>query len=78
MRNGIRINRAERSAAPMASYSPSVNLSVSSVHTMAPRSSSEDVELKARIKAAVMARLDGQVDAALLDAVIARVVSAMK
>jgi hypothetical protein len=36
------------------------------------------VELKQKIKSAVLARLDGQVDGALLDAVIARVLAGMK
>lgn len=76
-KNGIKVNRAETSAAPKASFSPSVNLAVSSVHTMASRSS-DDGELKQKIKSLVLARLDGQVDAALLDAVITRVVDAMK
>jgi hypothetical protein len=34
--------------------------------------------LKQKIKSAVLARLDGQVDATLLDAVITRVLAGMK
>jgi hypothetical protein len=37
-----------------------------------------DGELKAKIKSAVLAKLGGQVDAALLDAVITRVLAGMK
>jgi hypothetical protein len=77
MKYDMKINRAERSAAPKASFSPSVNLSVSSVHTMASRSSS-DSELKDKIRSAVLAKLDGQVDMVLLDAVISRVISSLK
>lgn len=75
MRYDIQINRAETSAAPKATYSPSVNLAVSSVHQVAK---SSDAELKARIKSLVLAKLDGQVDASLLDAVISRVLAGMK
>jgi len=77
MKYDMKINRAERSPAPKASFSPSVNLAVSSVHTMASRSSS-DSELKDKIKSAVLAKLNGQVDASLLDAVITRVLAGMK
>lgn len=77
MRYDMQINRIERSAAPKATFSPSVNLSVSSVHTMASRSSF-DSELKDKIKSLVLAKLNGQVDAALLDGVITRVLAGMK
>lgn len=73
MRYEIKLNRMEHSA-PTASYSPSVN-----IYAAYPREpSSVDGELKERIKAAVLARLNGQVDAALLDAVISRVLAGMK
>jgi hypothetical protein len=73
MRYEIQLNRVERSS-PMATYSPSVN-----TYGAYPREvSSVDGVLKARIKSAVLARLDGQVDAALLDAVITRVLAGMK
>ena len=72
MRYEIKLNRVEHSA-PTASYSPSVN-----TYAAYPRESrSVDGELKERIKAAVLARLNGQVDAVLLDAVITRVLSGM-
>ena len=73
MRYEIKINRVEH-AAPQATYSPSVNLTASTVSKPA----SSDAELRQRIKSAVLARLDGQVDGALLDAVITRVLEGMK
>ena len=75
MKHGIKIKRAEMSALPKAVYSPSVNLVAAF-----PRetTSSSDAEIIQKVKALVLARLDGQVDAALLEAVIARVVAGMK
>ena len=74
LRYEMKINRADTHAAPQATLSGSVNLVAAY-----PRSESDgDVELKQKIKSAVLAKLDGQVDAAVLDAVIARVVSSLK
>ena len=75
MRYEMKINRVERGSAPQASFSPSVNLVASSVHTVVQKS---DAELKQKIKSLVLAKLDGQVDPALLDAVITRVLAGMK
>lgn len=74
MKHEIKLNRVEHSA-PTASYSPSVN-----TYAAYPReaNNSTDGELKEKIKSAVLARLNGQVDAALLDAVITRVLAGMK
>jgi hypothetical protein len=69
----MKINRAEH-AAPKATLSGSVNL----VAAYPRAGSATDSELKQKIKSAVLARLDGQVDAAVLDAVISRVVSSLK
>ncbi len=80
MKQGIKINRVEQGPAPKATYSPSVNL-VAAFPREAPRGGSvgpADAEIIARVKAAVLARLDGQVDPLLLEAVITRVVAAMK
>lgn len=77
MRYEMKINRMESSSAPRAILSQSVNLAVSSVHTMASASSS-DAELRRQVKAAVLAKLDSPVDDALLDAVIKRVMDGMK
>jgi hypothetical protein len=44
----------------------------------APRESTSDAELKQKIRSAVLARLNGQVDERLLDSVIARVLAGMK
>ena len=74
MRYEMKINRMAQSA-PRAVFSQSVNLAVSTVHTVAK---SADADLHQRIKSAVLAKLDGQVDGALLDAVITRVLNAMK
>jgi hypothetical protein len=76
MRYEMKINRMEHSA-PKATYSPSVNLAASTVHTTVTRNS-DNAELRQRIKSAVLAKLDGQVDGALLDAVITRVLDGMK
>jgi hypothetical protein len=76
MRYEMKINRMEQSA-PKATYSPSVNLTASTVHTTIPRHS-DNAELRQRIRTAVLAKLDGQVDSALLDAVITRVLDGMK
>jgi len=75
MRYEFKITRADSASAPKATFSPSVNLVASSVHQQAKAS---DAELKAKIKSMVLAKLDGQVDAALLDAVITKVLSGMK
>ena len=76
MRHEMKINRLEQSA-PKATYSPSVN-TYAAYQREAPRESASDVELRQRIKSAVLAKLDGQVDGALLDAVITRVLNGMK
>ncbi len=76
MRYEIKINRIEQSPSK-ATYSPSVNLSASTVHTTVNRPP-ERAELRKRVKAAVLAKLDGQVDSARLDAVITRVLDEMK
>jgi hypothetical protein len=76
MRYEMKINRIEQSA-PKATYSPSVNLTASTVHTTVSRNSNH-AELRQRIKSAVLARLDGRVDDALLEAVITRVLEEMK
>ena len=73
MKHGMKINRAEQSS-PKATFSSSVNLVGAYPH----ETSSPDEGLKQKIKSAVLGKLDGQVDAALLDAVISRVVSSMK
>ena len=73
MKYEMKVNRLEQSA-PKVTYSPSVNS-----YAAYPReSTAADRELKERIKAAVLAKLDGQVDAVLLDAVITRVLAGMK
>jgi hypothetical protein len=76
MRYEMKINRLEQ-AAPKATYSPSVNLTASTVHTTVTRNS-DNTELRQRIKSAVLAKLDGQVDGSLLDAIITRVLDGMK
>jgi hypothetical protein len=74
MKHGIKIQRREQSS-PQATFSPSVN----AVYPReAPRENVSDLELKQKIKSAVLARLNGQVNEALLDAVIARVLAQMK
>jgi len=76
MRYEMKINRVEQSA-PKATYSPSVNMYAAYQRETPPESTS-DAELKQKIRLAVLARLNGQVDAVLLDAVISRVLAGMK
>lgn len=76
MKHGIKINRRELSS-PQASYSPSVN-TYAAYPRESPRQSTSDSELKQKIKAAVLAKLDGEVDEKLLDAVITRVLAGMR
>ena len=76
MRYEMKINRIEQPA-PKATYSPSVNLTASTVHNTVSRPS-ENAELRRRIRTAVLAKLDRPVDSALLDAVITRVLDGMK
>ena len=75
MKHGIKIKRTEMSALPKAVYSSSVNLVAAFPREAA---ASSDAEVIQKVKALVLARLDGQVDAALLEAVIARVVAGMR
>jgi hypothetical protein len=74
MRYEMKINRPAAAAAPKATLSGSVNL-VAAYPRAAP---AVDAELKAKIKALVLAKLNGQVDAGLLDAVITKVLAEMK
>lgn len=76
MRYEMKIKRVEQSA-PKATYSPSVN-TYAAYQRETPRESASDAELKQKIKSLVLAKLDGQVDGALLDAVITRVLNGMK
>ena len=76
MRYEMKINRVEQ-AVPKATYSPSVNTHAA-YQRETPRESASDAELKQKIRSAVLARLNGQVDAVLLDAVISRVLAGMK
>ena len=74
MRHEMKINRADSASTPKATFSGSVNL----VAAYPREASAGDADLKAKIKSMVLAKLDGQVDASLLDAVITRVLSGMK
>jgi hypothetical protein len=72
MKYDMKINRADSASLPRATFSGSVNAAY-------PREASTlDVELKQKIKSMVLAKLNGQVDASLLDAVITRVLTGMK
>ena len=76
LRYEMKVNRLDQSA-PKATYSPSVNI-YAAYQREPSRESASDAELKQRIKSAVLARLNGQVEAVLLDAVITRVLAGMK
>src|ERR1051325_8538527 len=69
MRYEMKINRADAVSAPKSTLSSSVNL----VAAYPREASVSDVELKQKIKSLVLAKLNGQVDSNLLDAVITRV-----
>jgi hypothetical protein len=76
LKYGMRITR-ERSTPPAAAFSPSVNTIASNL--LGEQPTTAEAEVVAKIKTAVLAKLDGQVDAALLDAVVRRVAaSALK
>jgi hypothetical protein len=77
MRYEMKVNRVTASPAPKATYSPSVNTHAAYKREV-PRESSSDAELMQKIKSLVLAKLDGQVDGALLEAVITRVLNGMK
>jgi len=70
----MQINRTDNASAPKARFSASVNL-LAAYPREAP---AVDADLKAKIKSLVLAKLNGQVDAALLDAVITKVLAGMK
>lgn len=74
MKYDMKINRSDSGSAPKATLSSSVNL----VAAYPRAESTGDADLKQKIKSAVLAKLDGQVDAAILEAVISRVVSSLK
>lgn len=76
MKYGIKIQRREQSS-PQATLSPSVN-TYAAYPKESPHASVTDLELKQRVKSAVLRRLNGQVDEALLDAVITRVLAGLK
>ena len=76
MKHGMKINRRELSS-PQATYSPSVN-TYAAYPRETSRETASDLELKQKIKSAVLAKLNGQVDEKLLDAVITRVLAGMK
>ncbi len=76
MKLGVKIRRQAPSS-PRARLSPSVNTYAAYPRELA-RASASDVELRQKVKAAVLARLNGQVDEALLDSVITRVLAGMK
>ena len=76
MKLGIKIQRREQPS-PQARFSPSVNTYAAYPKEPA-HESLDDQELKQKVKAAVLARLNGQVDEALLDAVITRVLAKLR
>jgi hypothetical protein len=87
MKLGVKLKRVESSPPPKASYSPSVNLIAAYPHEpnrpsmaspLPATPAASDAELFAKIRSAVLARLDGQVNPALLDAVIAKVLAGMR
>jgi len=75
MRYDMKINRADNASVPKATFSGSVNLVAAYPREEA---STSDGELKQKIKSLVLAKLNGQVDSTLLEAVITRVLAGMK
>ncbi len=76
MRLGIKIQRREQSS-PQARLSPSVNLYAAYLRESPPINPA-DSELRQKVKAEVLRRIEGQVDEAYLDAIITRVLAGMK
>jgi len=74
MKYDMKINRADNTSAPKATLSPSVNLLAAYPREL----SVSDAELMQKVKSAVLAKLDGEVDSVLLDAVITRVLASFK
>jgi hypothetical protein len=72
MKHGIKLNRVEFRAQPGARPSQFTNAASAPMPAAAP--GAVDPELKEKIRAGVLSRINGQVDPALLDAVITRVV----
>ncbi len=72
IQRGIKINRAG-AVAPKATFSPSVN-----TYAAYTRDTLSDSEIKQKIRVAVLARINGQVDEAVLDSTIQRVMQRMK
>ncbi len=72
LKHGLKINRGGQTA-PKATFSPSVN-----TYAAYTRETLSDTELKPKIKSAVLARINGQVDDAVLDSTIERVMQRMK
>ncbi len=72
LKHGLKINRVG-AASPKATFSPSVN-----TYAAYSRETPSDAELKQKIKMAVLARINGQVDESVLDATIQRVMQRMK
>jgi hypothetical protein len=75
LKHGIKLNRVEFKGPASSSPGPFMN----TASTPAPLAAggSIDMQLKEKIKSAVLARLDGQVDPVLLDAVITRILKTM-
>ena len=71
MKHGLKINRAGQ-ASPKATFSPSVN-----TYSAYAREAPSDSEIRRKIKAAVLARLNGQVDDGVLETTITRMMQRM-
>jgi len=71
LKHGLKINRVGQ-AAPQATFSPSVN-----TYAAYARNTSSDSETRRKIKAAVLARLNGQVDDGVLENTITQVMQRM-
>lgn len=71
-KHGLKINRIGQ-ASPKATFSPSVN-----TYAAYARATLSDSDIQQKVKAAVLARINGQVDEAVLDSTIQRVMQRMK
>ena len=74
MKYDMKINRPVPVSSPKATLSSSVNLVAAYPRSESPAAAG----LKEKIRSAVLAKLDGQVDATLLDAIIVRVISGLE
>ena len=76
MKHGIKLKRVENRSSATGAFKPSANSAPPP--NLMPARATVDPDLKEKIRSGVLARIHGQVDATLLDAVITRVLSGLQ